>query len=229
MTLTLTPEQIARLRQLHWLATKHWSASIGMDALVLRADGSRMVIGDAIYHPEWALDAELIAASRNALPELLDELERLRAEASAGEEYRDILRSERDEARAEVARLQEELTQAQITLLLGRGRADELSSLMRLILSWTEADAYGHRNEDQSGWRERAATARRAAELLESTLHLRDVAEAEAQALRAGLTEALEHYGNLAYSELKPSPYYDREEAKITRLSALLSPAQEQK
>jgi hypothetical protein len=39
----------------------------------------------------------------------------------------------------------------------------------------------------------------------------------------------LEHYGNLAYSELKPSPYYDREEAKITRLSALLSPAQEQK
>jgi hypothetical protein len=51
--------------------------------------------------------------------------------------------------------------------------------------------------------------------------------EAEAQALRAGLTEALEHYGNLAYSELKPSPYYDREEAKITRLSALLSPAQE--
>jgi hypothetical protein len=227
--MTLTPEQIARLRQLHWLATKHWSASIGMDALVLRADGSRMVIGDAIYHPEWALDAELIAASRNALPELLDELERLRAEASAGEEYRDILRSERDEARAEVARLQEELTQAQITLLLGRGRADELSSLMRLILSWTEADAYGHRNEDQSGWRERAATARRAAELLESTLHLRDVAEAEAQALRAGLTEALEHYGNLAYSELKPSPYYDREEAKITRLSALLSPAQEQK
>jgi hypothetical protein len=225
--MTLTPEQIARLRQLHWLATKHWSASIGMDALVLRADGSRMVIGDAIYHPEWALDAELIAASRNALPELLDELERLRAEASAGEEYRDILRSERDEARAEVARLQEELTQAQITLLLGRGRADELSSLMRLILSWTEADAYGHRNEDQSGWRERAATARRAAELLESTLHLRDVAEAEAQALRAGLTEALEHYGNLAYSELKPSPYYDREEAKITRLAALLSPAQE--
>jgi hypothetical protein len=40
--MTLTPEQIARLRQLHWLATKHWSASIGMDALVLRADGSRM-------------------------------------------------------------------------------------------------------------------------------------------------------------------------------------------
>jgi hypothetical protein len=78
--MTLTPEQIARLRQLHWLATKHWSASIGMDALVLRADGSRMVIGDAIYHPEWALDAELIAASRNALPELLDELERLRAD-----------------------------------------------------------------------------------------------------------------------------------------------------
>jgi hypothetical protein len=148
---------------------------------------------------------------------------------AGGEEYRDILRRERDEARAEVARLQEELKQAQITLLLGRGRADELSSLMRLILSWTEADAYGHRNEDQSGWRERAATARRAAELLESTLHLRDVAEAEAQALRAGLTEALEHYGNLAYSELKPSPYYDREEAKITRLSALLSPAQEQK
>jgi hypothetical protein len=75
--MTLTPEQIARLRQLHWLATKHWSASIGMDALVLRADGSRMVIGDAIYHPEWALDAELIAASRNALPELLQAAETL--------------------------------------------------------------------------------------------------------------------------------------------------------
>jgi hypothetical protein len=221
MTLTLTPEQIARLRQLHWLATKHWSASIGMDALVLRADGSRMVIGDAIYHPEWALDAELIAASRNALPELLDELERLRAEASAGEEYRDILRSERDEARAEVARLQEELTQAQITLLLGRGRADELSSLMRLILSWTEADAYGHRNEDQSGWRERAATARRAAELLESTLHLRDVAEAEAQALRElapeieGAALSLEHFGNQQFA------------GYLRQVLALLSPAQE--
>jgi signal transduction histidine kinase len=120
--MTLTPEQIARLRQLHWLATKHWSASIGMDALVLRADGSRMVIGDAIYHPEWALDAELIAASRNALPELLDELERLRAEASAGEEYRDILRRERDEARAEVARLQEELKQARTRAIVGEHR-----------------------------------------------------------------------------------------------------------
>jgi hypothetical protein len=30
-----------------------------------------------------------------------DEIERLRAEASAGEEYRDILKAERDEARAE--------------------------------------------------------------------------------------------------------------------------------
>jgi cell division protein FtsB len=87
--------------------------------------------------------------------------------------------------RAEVARLQEELKQAQITLLLGRGRADELSSLMKLIVSWTEADAYGHRNDSGAGnWQSRAEKARRAAELLESTLHLRDVAEAEAQALR---------------------------------------------
>jgi hypothetical protein len=88
--------------------------------------------------------------------------------------------------------LREELKQAQITLLLGSGRADELSSLMKLIVSWTEADAYGHRNEDQSGWRERAATARRAAELLQSTLHLREVAEAEAQALREQLKAAQE-------------------------------------
>jgi hypothetical protein len=126
-----------------------------------------------------------------------------------GEEYRDILRRqrdwyqermvesnntaalairERDDARAEVARLQEELkTDAQHIAWLN-------SEICRLVAEHKQAD---------------------------------EAAEAEAQALRAGLTEALEHYGNLAYSELKPSPYYDREEAKITRLSALLSPAQE--
>jgi chromosome segregation ATPase len=175
-----------------------------------------MVIGDAIYHPEWALDAELIAASRNALPELLDELERLRAEASAGEEYRDILRSERDEARAEVARLQEELKQAQsATFTSERFRAE---------------DAWSHNGDlivtvkDRDHWKQEAGyNAALADSFQQQVIKL----EAEAQALRAGLTEALEHYGNLAYSELKPSPYYDREEAKITRLLALLSPAQE--
>jgi hypothetical protein len=113
-----------------------------------------------------------------------------------GEEYRDILRRERDEARAEVARLQEELAESNVkrSILLQQNAA------FRLQLQNLDHEI------------------KRTAKL-----------EAEAQALRAGLTEALEHYGNLAYSELKPSPYYDREEAKITRLSALLSPAQEQK
>jgi signal transduction histidine kinase len=39
-----------------------------------------------------------------------------------GEEYRDILRSERDEARAEVARLQEELKQARTRAIVGEHR-----------------------------------------------------------------------------------------------------------
>jgi hypothetical protein len=123
---------------------------------------------------------------------------------AGGEEYRDILKRERNEARAEVARLQEELKQAQsATFTSERFRAED---------AWSHNGDLIVTAKDRDRWKSRAA------EL-----------EAEAQALRAGLTEALEHYGNLAYSELKPSPYYDREEAKITRLSALLSPAQEQK
>jgi hypothetical protein len=150
-----------------------------------------------------------------------------------GEEYRDILRRERDEARAEVARLKEELKQAQITLLLGRGRTDELSSLMRLIVSWTEADAYGHRNEDQGGWRERAATARRAAELLQSMLHLRETAEAEAQALRERIQQAFDDAETQIDASHKTGdeadivgPYGALEIAEA-KVLALLSPAQE--
>jgi hypothetical protein len=103
--------------------------------------------------------------------------------------------------RAEVARLQEELKQAQITLLLGRGRADELSSLVKLIVSWSEADAYTHRTDSGAGnWQSRAEKVRRAAELLESTLHLRETAEAEAQALRERIASAVQSLDSSAFS-----------------------------
>jgi hypothetical protein len=80
MTLTLTPEQIARLRQLESQASKApWTfASEGGDNYVRDAD-NRSLSCDMQYYP-WTFDpedAEFLAASRNALPELLQAAETL--------------------------------------------------------------------------------------------------------------------------------------------------------
>lgn len=48
-----------------------WRVEVGADALVVFEDGSRAVIGDAIYHPENVERARLIAAA----PELVAALE----------------------------------------------------------------------------------------------------------------------------------------------------------
>jgi hypothetical protein len=39
-----------------------------MDATILRADGSRIVVGDALYHPENLQTAEAIVTLVNATP-----------------------------------------------------------------------------------------------------------------------------------------------------------------
>ena len=51
----------------------------GMDAEVVRPDGSHMIIGDAIYHPQHVTDARAIVVSRNLAPELLAVAERFAA------------------------------------------------------------------------------------------------------------------------------------------------------
>ena len=67
----MTASDLDRLKELEAAATKGWRHSVGMDARVVRTDGSYMNCGDAVYHQQFAADAELIAAMRNALPDLL--------------------------------------------------------------------------------------------------------------------------------------------------------------
>lgn len=74
----------AELRWLAEAATRRgaWIAEQwGADAAVRRPDGSRIVVGDALYHPDNLADAALIVAAVNALPRLLShvtDLERSR-------------------------------------------------------------------------------------------------------------------------------------------------------
>ena len=63
-SLDVSPE----LRALSEAATPGpWEVHTGMAATIWRPDASYMVIGDAIYHPEYVADATLIVAAVNDL------------------------------------------------------------------------------------------------------------------------------------------------------------------
>jgi len=91
----LTPERLAELRRLHeaatpgpWKLWNGWGPVAGTEYMVVYRIGPEGdewvgIIADYRYPPSADLyakreDAELVAAARNALPELLDEIQRLK-------------------------------------------------------------------------------------------------------------------------------------------------------
>lgn len=89
----MTPARLAELRAVADAATKGpWvaviadGACLGIDA---EADPDGIVETDAGHYPPKPADAVFIAAARAAVPDLLDEIERMRAVVEAAERVRD--------------------------------------------------------------------------------------------------------------------------------------------
>lgn len=89
---------IAELRRLHESARPGpWYAGTGdMVGTVVTADGDR-VCSDDIFIRTHLPDFDLIAAARNALPALLDEIERLRADLQRAREAHAVAEQKVDE------------------------------------------------------------------------------------------------------------------------------------
>lgn len=131
----LTPEQIARLRQLHEAGTPPpWQYGIGPYGRDIEANGE--LIAEVIAEdgkPRSRDDATLITEARNALPALLAEVERLRKRLAAEERNHHDTIGQRDRA--------EEW-------------ADQLASLL------APADVLGEHSNANNRWVNAAAFAR---------------------------------------------------------------------
>ena len=86
-------KQVARLRELLPILTGDWQQMAGLPTNVLNSAGLRVARCDydgEMDNPECGRNAEFITLARNAMPALLDELDRLRAHkcsASMGRTY----------------------------------------------------------------------------------------------------------------------------------------------
>lgn len=92
----MTPADIKRLRELCDKATPGPWHNNGPFEKAFEDHGWRAIAGSKFVHvarkyqqpyPQCAVDADFIAAARTALPELLDEVERLRAIEAAAEAW----------------------------------------------------------------------------------------------------------------------------------------------
>ncbi len=80
----MTPADINQLRDLLAQATPGpWAVHYGYKLPHIKADDGRYILeAGTVYGPRTKADAALIVAAMNALPSLLDEVERLRADAA---------------------------------------------------------------------------------------------------------------------------------------------------